>query len=245
MEPEKSQALLMNSAPTPQQGSQRQRRKLRFSPKEDAVIMSAKMADPPESWNTIAKRLKRRTARQCRDRWMQYLAPEINSGPWTPEEDQLLVDKINEIGTIWVAMKPSFKGRSDIALKNRWNSHIKSKTVHDGTKFIYTDIDPNSLGHNQRKRLTCLPEAVLAILKEHRLLPEKINEMGTDFAAIATGIDRRSETVDDGKAVFSMPQEESASESLRMDWTREGARNLWDQMTTEDEWLSLIPPELE
>jgi hypothetical protein len=208
----------------------------RFTPKEDAVRKWAKMADPPESWDIIAKRLEGRTTRQCRNRWMHYLATEINSGPWTPEEDQLLVDKINEIGMVWVAMSPYFQGRSDNALRNRWHGHIKSQTVHDGTKFIHTVTDPNSLGHDQRKRRTCPKEAAPAILKKHQLLLEKINGIGTDLAEIPIGLNQPSETWDDGK-------EEWASESLLMDSTRDRVRGLWDQITTEEEWLPLTPRE--
>jgi hypothetical protein len=90
----------------------------RFTPDEDAVIIRAKFVDPSESWDNIAKRLE--------GRWRRFLAPRKSSEPWTPEEDQLLVDKVNEIGKAWAAMKLSFQGRSPRALSNRWNCHIKS-----------------------------------------------------------------------------------------------------------------------
>jgi hypothetical protein len=151
MEPNISQPLLMNSVPT-QQRSQRPAKKLHFTPQEDAVMTRARLEDPPERWYKIARRLGQRTGRQCRERWTRCLAPELNSEPWTPEEDQLLVDRVNEIGRCWAAMKDSFKGRSDNALRNRWNGYIKAQIVHDGTKFIYTE----------RKRKTYPRKAALA-----------------------------------------------------------------------------------
>jgi hypothetical protein len=217
-----------------------------FTPDEDAVIMKAKLADPTESWTAIAKRLEGRTALQCRKRWTRNLDPEINSEPWTPEEDQLLVDKVNEMGTAWAAMKSSFKGRTSNAIRTRWHGHIKSKTVHDGTKFIYTESDPISQDNHRKEcgqRKTCPKELALAILKERQLLPE----MGNGFDRPSENAvrnrwlrDLQFETVDDGgmsEAVLSMPQEEWASDSLLIDSTR------WDQMTTEDEWLPLTPRE--
>jgi hypothetical protein len=58
------------------------------------------------------------------------------------------------------------------------------------------------------------------------------------------------ETVDDGKigpkkAAVSMPQEKCASESVLMGSTGEPIRNLWDQITTDDEWFPLTPGEPE
>jgi hypothetical protein len=267
VEPKTSQPLVMNSVPTPRQISRRSRRKLGFTPKEDAVINRVKLADPSESWPVIAKRLPGRTARQCRQRWTRFLAPEISSEPWTREEDRFLVDKINEMGKAWAAMTPSFKGRSDNTLNNRWHRHIKSKTVHDGTKFIYTESDPNCPDNRQgyHKRKICPKEAALAILKEHQLLVEKINEIGTDSVAMAPSFNRSQNAVKDGgfrhlqfetvdgdkigpkkkKAVFWIPQEKCDSESLFMGSTRESIKTPWDQITTEDEWLPLTPGEPE
>jgi hypothetical protein len=147
-------------------------------------------------------------------------------------------------------MKPSFNRRSVFDLRIRWRSHIGSKTVHDGMRFIFRESDPNCTS-NRRKQCEehkiCPKSAVPTILKEDQLLVQKINEMGTNSAVIAPSFAGRSEnavkdggfqfeTVDDGKkAVPSIPLEEWDSESLFMDSMRESMRNLWDQMMTEDE----------
>jgi hypothetical protein len=114
----------------------------RFTPEEDAVIIKAAQSDPSESWPDVVRRLGRYTVRQCRERWLYYLLPETRSEPWTPEEDQLLVDKINEIGRSWKAIVPYFNQRSAANIKNRWHGHLKSKTVKDGTKLILTENCP-------------------------------------------------------------------------------------------------------
>jgi hypothetical protein len=75
----------------------------------DVVIMKAKRENASESWDAVARRLERRSAHQWRCRWVNYLSPRISSEPWTPEEDQLLVERINEKGMDWVAIKHSFK----------------------------------------------------------------------------------------------------------------------------------------
>jgi hypothetical protein len=185
-------------------------RSRKFTLEEDIAIARAKLGIPSESWDDIAKRLEGRTAGQCQRRWTQYLAPEISSEPWTPEEDQLLVDKVNEVGLDWAAMKPSFSRRGVFDIRNRWHCHIRSKTVHDGTKFIYTESNPN-WPDNQRKgygqRKTCPDEAVVSSVQEE--------------------------------------MEPKTTQALLMNSARESVRDVWDQMTTEDEWFPLTPREPE
>lgn len=71
-------------------------------------------------WQLIADKLPGRNQRQVRERWLNYLSPEVNMGPFTVEEDNLIQEKHEEIGPRWVKMTHYFKGRTDIALKNRW-----------------------------------------------------------------------------------------------------------------------------
>jgi hypothetical protein len=113
--------------------------------------VEAKRLNPVESWETIAERLEGRTARQCWSRWTHYLSSELTAEPWTPEEDRLLVDKINEMGLRWKLIKRSFEGRSLTDLRNRWHVHIRMETVRDGTKFIYTGSGPPGPDDNRKE----------------------------------------------------------------------------------------------
>jgi hypothetical protein len=183
--PEVSEALVMNSTPKQISRSpsaamvpkkmwpQQVIGKRRFTRAEDTVIVEAKRLNPLESWETIAKRLEGRTARQCCSRWTHYLSSELTAEPWTPEEDRLLVDKINETGLRWKLIKGSFEGRSLTDLRNRWHVHIRMETVREGTKFIYTGSDPpGPTGHRKEGPATegdepkiCLEPARTGILQ--------------------------------------------------------------------------------
>jgi hypothetical protein len=61
-----------------------------------------------------------RNARQCHDRWLSYLSPEIGNGPWSPEEEQLLIRKYEEFGAAWKHIATFFVSRTDINVKSRW-----------------------------------------------------------------------------------------------------------------------------
>jgi hypothetical protein len=62
-----------------------------------------------------------RSARQCKERWVNYLSPTLNTGEWTPEEDRLLLEKQRAYGTKWAQIAKFFPNRTDGMVKNRFN----------------------------------------------------------------------------------------------------------------------------
>ncbi|RWW58579.1 hypothetical protein BHE74_00034533 [Ensete ventricosum] len=48
----------------------------------------------------------------------------LKKGPWTPEEDQILVQ--------WSAIATHLPGRTDNEIKNFWNTHLKKKLIQMG-----------------------------------------------------------------------------------------------------------------
>lgn len=92
--------------------------KCKFTHEEDKHLISL-VSQYGDDWEKISAKMPTRNARQVRDRYMNYLAPDINTAPFTPEEDELILKKMKEIGPRWLFMKTFFKGRSEIALKNR------------------------------------------------------------------------------------------------------------------------------
>ncbi|EAY22700.1 Myb-like DNA-binding domain containing protein [Trichomonas vaginalis G3] len=91
----------------------------KFSSYEDELLKQAYAKLGPNDWNAIAEEVPGRTARQCRDRWKKYLSG-VENGPWTEEEDALLLEKYNELGPKWAQIAQFFKSRTDNNVKNRW-----------------------------------------------------------------------------------------------------------------------------
>ena len=114
-----------------------------FTAREDAVLEDCVESIGTSDWDSIAKNIPGRTARQCRERWTTYLSPDVNRTPWTPEEDGLLFDLLKTHGTKWGAIVPYFKNRTQNNVKNRWNTVIrKAKSLNtdasDRAQFIET-----------------------------------------------------------------------------------------------------------
>jgi hypothetical protein len=94
----------------------------KFSKGEDDLLRQLVAQHGESSWPKVAASMKNRTARQCRERYNNYLSPRITNGPWTPEEDQLLASKFAEFGNSWAKIAQSFDRRSDVNVKNRWTT---------------------------------------------------------------------------------------------------------------------------
>jgi hypothetical protein len=95
--------------------------KEKFTPEEDNLVTAAVCELGTTSWYAISERVPHRSARQCRDRWQNYLSPTVGNGPWTPEEDELLIDQHRQHGSSWRRIAPVFPTRTEINLKNRWH----------------------------------------------------------------------------------------------------------------------------
>lgn len=93
-----------------------------FSQEEDELLKVLVRQFGDQAWKKIAQQMPNRTPRQCRERYKNYLAPTIQNGPWTEAEDQLLCQKVTELGFKWSSIAKFFTSRSEVNIKNRWTS---------------------------------------------------------------------------------------------------------------------------
>jgi len=75
-------------------------------------------------WALIALHLPGRSGKQCRERWHNCLDPHISNHPWTDEEDLIIQMGVQAHGHKWTWIASKLKGRTDNAVKNRYNTTI-------------------------------------------------------------------------------------------------------------------------
>ena len=81
-----------------------------------------------KAWVHIAKELGTgRSGKQCRERWLNHLRPDLNKGKWSAEEDAALVEAHRAVGNRWSEIAKRIPGRPENAIKNRWNSTLRAR----------------------------------------------------------------------------------------------------------------------
>ena len=103
---------------------------------EDEIIINFVRIYGCKSWTKLAQMLPGRIGKQCRERWLNHLNPDINKGPWTPEEDQQLLILHEQFGNHWSKIAAMMPSRADNMIKNRWYSTLSKKTKEEVEESI-------------------------------------------------------------------------------------------------------------
>ena len=98
---------------------------------EDELLISV-IKKGIEKWGQIANLLNKevhnglkiRTGKQCKERWNNYLNPDVNRGAWTESEDIKALECYKIHGNKWSLIAKSINNRTESSVKNRIKSLV-------------------------------------------------------------------------------------------------------------------------
>ena len=96
-----------------------------WTKEEDDILRQMVEENGAKNWSAIAAALPGRIGKQCRERWHNHLDPNIRKEKWSQEEDRLILLMHAQHGNRWCEIAKAIPGRTDNAIKNRFNSKLK------------------------------------------------------------------------------------------------------------------------
>ncbi|MFS7925281.1 putative transcription factor MYB-HB-like family [Helianthus anomalus] len=124
-----------------------------WTQEEDELLVEYIKKNGHGSWRSLPKLAGLlRCGKSCRLRWTNYLRPDIKRGPFSPEEEKLVIQLHAILGNRWAAIAAQMPGRTDNEIKNLWNTHLRKRLLSIG-------IDP------QTHELTTISSPLVGPLK--------------------------------------------------------------------------------
>ncbi|XP_025204697.1 cell division cycle 5-like protein [Melanaphis sacchari] len=142
---------------------------------EDEILKAAVMKYGKNQWSRIASLLHRKSAKQCKARWFEWLDPSIKKTEWSREEDEKLLHLAKLMPTQWRTIAP-IVGRTASQCLERYEYLLdQAQRKEDGEevgddprKLKPGEIDPNPETKPARPDPKDMDEDELEMLSEAR-----------------------------------------------------------------------------
>ena len=107
--------------------------------KEEDSQLRALHKEYGNNWKIYNGKINERVSKQCRDRWINYLAPGIKKGRLTTEEMSIIKEKHKELDNRWSLITEFLPGRTGNQVKNAWHARMrkleKARYAEDNLEF--------------------------------------------------------------------------------------------------------------
>jgi len=87
---------------------------------EDEILKAAVMKYGKQQWARVASLLNRKSAKQCKARWHEWLDPSVKKVEWSRAEDEKLLHLAKLMPAQWKTIGPLVGGRTSVQCQERY-----------------------------------------------------------------------------------------------------------------------------
>ena len=116
---------------------------------EDEILKAAIMKYGKTEWARVASLLPKKSAKQCKARWHEWLDPSIKKTEWTRQEDEKLLHLAKLMPTQWRTIAPMV-GRTAMQCLQRYDQLLEAAA--SGGAVYGTNGDASSVSDLKRLR---------------------------------------------------------------------------------------------
>ena len=92
---------------------------------EDLLLVQWIETKGPNQWTKCSNTIFGRSGKQCRERYLNILSPDIKKGCWSIAEDYIIFKSFRKYGSKWSQISTCLEGRSENSVKNRFYSTLR------------------------------------------------------------------------------------------------------------------------
>jgi len=105
--------------------SQRSAKKGNWTADEDQLLLAWVNEHGATKWTECSKMIRGRCGKQCRERWVNILNPEVKKGNWSDHEQEIIFENLATYMTSWSSMSKILPGRTENSIKNYFYSSVR------------------------------------------------------------------------------------------------------------------------
>ena len=130
----------------------------KWSVYEDNILTNIMKNYPQKkNWEQIVKNLFTlkisKTIKQCKERWIHHLNPDLNKSKWILEENKKLFKLHHKFGNKWKIISEYFPGRTDNIVKNQFFSLVR-KSLRISRKYLGKNSNTHLINKIKPKALS-------------------------------------------------------------------------------------------
>jgi len=133
---------------------------------EDEILKAAIMKYGKQQWARVASLLNRKSAKQCKARWNEWLDPSVKKVEWSREEEEKLLHLAKLMPAQWRTIGTLLNGRSATQCQEHYERLLDDAVLQQSS---------NSASNNASNSTSNMTESTAAGLRRHTLRPGDID----------------------------------------------------------------------